>query len=1050
MWRKILLLLMVSILLIPIIYSEDTFVDQAVLENLEEGSKVPVLVEVQTKIEDLTFIQEFSATDIKLKHLSGNIYTAKINEQELEDLKSDPNILTIKEDEVFHILLSQSIPLINASIVQTRQFGTTNMTGLGQSICIIDSGIDTDHTAFTGRIIAQKCFCAFSDAGNGGCCSGGIAENSTSSEDDHGHGTHVAGIAAGASSAVTGVAPGANIIMIKVADSEGKALFSDITSAVNWCISNASLYNISVITISLGGGSFTAECDSSYSSLASEVTTAWNNNISVVAASGNTESLTTTMTSPACISKIISVSSSTKADAISGFKRNLLTDLLAPGTDITSSYIGGGTATQSGTSMAAPHVAGVIALMQQYATQVEGRNLTSSEVNLTLGSIGTIIDDTSGSGRTFIRVDARKSVANADTIFPLITNPNTTDTTILVYNNITFIVNITDVNRESIWIEGNWSGTTTNYTLINLIDNLQYNYTLTNSSFTASQVFQWRIHTNDTNNNENISSWFNISILAGAPRITLHNPSDNFLSNNLSVTFNMTPIDDVSVDFNCTLYINSISNQTKTTSNNTLTEFRVNLTEGTYLWNIACTDSNNLIGNSSLYTNILDSTVPLFNAESYATTELGNNLSYSINITDSNINYVNLSYQGRNYTLTNISTNFSTFIKTFQNGTNPFKVYALDLANNMNTTSGSFIIQDTILGPRIIDIIFPSIITRGATFNISSWIVNDEDISSALINYDGTNNSLYNNTAYNFTYNFTVSGCGSSSFKIYSIDKLNRAITNTSSYTITGCCGDGTCSNSESCSSCVSDCGACSTTSSGSSSSSSGSSGGGGGSPSTTSSSSPTQQAPEIEISAVPTKITKNIITANPENPIISTFDSANIPIIGILININKDVENVDLTVETLEKKPTEVEISEKTFYKFLSISTTNLESTSIQNAEITFFVPESWIIEENIAPESIVLLHDNNGWEELATTYLYFENKEYFYTASTKSFSYFAITGEKNNITESTDEQNIPPDNKNLLKYLIISIIIFILILILILFFVWYEKTKKHLNNPI
>ncbi|MEK7529504.1 MAG: S8 family serine peptidase, partial [Patescibacteria group bacterium] len=364
--------------------------------------------------------------------------------------------------------------------------------------------------------------------------------------------------------------------------------------------------------------------------------------------------------------------------------RNFLTDLFAPGSSIVSANLSGGTETRSGTSMAAPHVSGVVLLMQQYKESVEGRNLTVSEVNHTLATNGTSIDDSAGSGRSFVRLDAKKAVAAGDTLFPQIENPNTTNTNIFIYSNITFIANVTDVNRETVWIEGNWSGSRVNYTMINKVSD-QYNYSLHNNSFTAGQIFHWRIHANDSNNNENISSWSTITIFTGAPRITLSSPANITNTNNISTTFNFTAIEDTTNNFNCTLYINSILNQTKINIvNNTLTEFRQNLTEGTYLWNIACIDSHNLLGNSSLRTLILDITYPIFNAEGYTSVvELGNNQSYSINLTELYLNYVNFSYFGTNYTLTNSSTNFSRVWRTFQNGTNLFTTYALDNAGNL-------------------------------------------------------------------------------------------------------------------------------------------------------------------------------------------------------------------------------------------------------------------------------------------------------------------------------------------------------------------------------
>src|SRR3989338_6806640 len=536
-----LIIVSLFILLLSITYSEDTYIETEVLQGLEQQQQVPVIVELEKTPDELSRLEELASADVELNHFSGNFYATKINEEKFQELLTDPNVKSIQQDEIFHILLDDSVPLINASLVHSRQTGTTNLTGLGQSVCVIDTGVNVTHPGLAGRIVAQKCFCDVSDSGSGGCCPDATTEDNFAT-DVQGHGTHVTGIAAGNSSGIRGVAPEATIVCVKVADSAGDALFSDITSAVNWCANNASLYNISVISISLGGGSYNTICDSSYTSLSAEIHTAWNNNVSVVVASGNS-GFTTNMTSPACINKTISVSSTTKADAISSFSnRNSLTDLFAPGSSIVSTKYTGGTETRSGTSMAAPHVSGVILLMQQYKESVEGRNLSSSEVNTTLATNGTSIDDSDGSGRTFIRVDAKKAVAAGDTLFPQIKNHNTTATTLFIYSNITSIANVTDVNREAVWIEGNWSGSRVNYTLTNQVGN-QYNYSLHNTSFTTSQVFHWRIHANDTNNNENVTAWSTITILTGAPIITLSGPANLTNTKNSTTTFNFTAIE---------------------------------------------------------------------------------------------------------------------------------------------------------------------------------------------------------------------------------------------------------------------------------------------------------------------------------------------------------------------------------------------------------------------------------------------------------------------------------------------------------------------------
>ena len=153
--------------------------------------------------------------------------------------------------------------------------------------------------------------------------------------DDYGHGTHVAGTVAG-SSTITGVAPGANIAAAKVCNSGGTCATADIIKGVEFCVTNSSLYNISVITMSLGTDCdnnpelcYTSYCDSQ--PVSSLVTPAINNatnyNISVIIASGN-EGQTAKVSAPACVTNATTVGATTKADAMwSSTNRNSLVDL---------------------------------------------------------------------------------------------------------------------------------------------------------------------------------------------------------------------------------------------------------------------------------------------------------------------------------------------------------------------------------------------------------------------------------------------------------------------------------------------------------------------------------------------------------------------------------------------------------------------------------------------------------------------------------------------------------------------------------------------------
>ena len=146
-----------------------------------------------------------------------------------------------------------------------------------QTVCVIDTGIDYNHTGLGGgfgnKVIAGQDF----------------ANNDSDPMDDNGHGTHVAGIIASSDSAYRGVAPDAKLAAMKVCNAGGSCEDADVLAGFDWCIDNAEAYNISVISISLGGGSYTSYCDETldFAAYSQAIANAAGKNISVVAATGN-------------------------------------------------------------------------------------------------------------------------------------------------------------------------------------------------------------------------------------------------------------------------------------------------------------------------------------------------------------------------------------------------------------------------------------------------------------------------------------------------------------------------------------------------------------------------------------------------------------------------------------------------------------------------------------------------------------------------------------------------------------------------------------------
>ena len=346
----------------------------------------------------------------------------------LQNLISNAEIAQIGKKQLF---LQTSVPLINATNVwnTTTTISTNskiNLTGKGQTACIIDTGILSTHPDFAGKLIVQQCFCsAEPGTRNTNCCPNGAAQDSNAT-DIYGHGTHVAGIIA-ANGAIKGVAPDANIVAVKVFGTDNdlsvSAYDDDLIRAIQFCTDNFAQYNISVISMSLGGGATSSLCPAD--PLASVITNALNKNISIVVATGN-DGFVNAVASPACVPGVTRVASSSKSDTISAFDDTAsFVSLVAPGESINSTYNNGGYAVLSGTSMATPHVSGSILLLRQ-ALALANASETTSQIENNLNSTGQLIFS-GARNQLFSRINvfaALKSLANI--FLPKIFTINTT------------------------------------------------------------------------------------------------------------------------------------------------------------------------------------------------------------------------------------------------------------------------------------------------------------------------------------------------------------------------------------------------------------------------------------------------------------------------------------------------------------------------------------------------------------------------------------------------------------------------------------------------
>ncbi|MFT4250099.1 MAG: OmpL47-type beta-barrel domain-containing protein [Candidatus Woesearchaeota archaeon] len=358
-------------------------------------------------------IREFAKynTDVKHDYAIIDGFSVSLTTQQRLELEQNPLIKSIHSSREVRVFMQDTLPLIQADEVHKISIDETFVQGKGQTICVLDTGIDYTHPDFGA--CSQEEFLA------GECkkVPGGhnIVTNHSDGMDDHGHGTHVAGIVA-ANGSIIGVAPQANLIAMKVLNHLGSGSEEDIIEGINWCISNAEQFNISVISMSSGGGNYSEICDVVDDPFRNAVAAAWDKEIAVFAASGN-YATAEYISFPACISNVIPVTSSTKNDEMSSFSsRNSLVDIIAPGSEINSTVIGGSYDSYSGTSMATPHVAGAFALLNQYK-EITGISASSQDLVDALISTAVLIHD-SASDRNYSRIDVFAALSSFDVTAP--------------------------------------------------------------------------------------------------------------------------------------------------------------------------------------------------------------------------------------------------------------------------------------------------------------------------------------------------------------------------------------------------------------------------------------------------------------------------------------------------------------------------------------------------------------------------------------------------------------------------------------------------------
>ena len=366
-------------------------------------------------------------------------FSAVLTGPEIEGLAHRPDVMAIEEMPIFRKMDVEAHALTGVD-----QMHAGDNTGKGSVIAIIDDGIDHDHPAFGGSA-------AFPNAKILGGYD--FADNDSDPRIDcldQSHGTATTGVAVGNGGGVTGTAPDAKVVFLKVqASSEcgQPSLSGDVAAAIDWVVTNKTAYDIDIISMSLGGGSYNSvtSCDNASTAYRNAVNAANAAGIVIVAASGN-DGLCDDISHPSCMSNVISVGAtyddalgssgscvsasscatteyhatcaaaglvacfdSAQADGVTCYSNSAsFLDILAPSNCATTAQTAGGVNTCfSGTSSATPYAAGLAASLLEAAGG--SGTLTNDAMRSLLSANGVSVTD-GKNGRATPRVDAVASV----------------------------------------------------------------------------------------------------------------------------------------------------------------------------------------------------------------------------------------------------------------------------------------------------------------------------------------------------------------------------------------------------------------------------------------------------------------------------------------------------------------------------------------------------------------------------------------------------------------------------------------------------------------
>jgi subtilisin len=352
--------------------------------TLKENAETSVLSSTATNVR----ITAFSEQLLTKHHLSAGAvrtafggerrgFVAKLSENELKTLQTDQSVEFIEPDRKVSICGCVDVVAPASVTWSTRKTGYGNGQNFeDKTVWIIDTGVDLDHPDL--NVDTQR--------------SQSFISGQTSADDNNGHGTHVAGIIGALNNTIgiVGVASGVKLVALKALDQVGEGRLSSVVAAVSYVSQNGKAGDVVNMSLGLDGISTTLD---------RQVQAAADKGILFAIAAGNDKKLANT-SSPGRVNhaNVFTVSAVDSTGRFASFSNygNDVVDVAAYGVRILSTYANGRYAILSGTSMAAPHVAGLLL--------IRGRALPTS---------GTAVNDPDGAGDPIARVSSQVAAVSS-------------------------------------------------------------------------------------------------------------------------------------------------------------------------------------------------------------------------------------------------------------------------------------------------------------------------------------------------------------------------------------------------------------------------------------------------------------------------------------------------------------------------------------------------------------------------------------------------------------------------------------------------------------